>query len=109
MGLSLISFILPSKTYDAMSLQQGSDFKLFFHHDVTFDYFFRAHIESPWDASVLFLIRQQITIISVVIFGQDYILLFLVTIHKCFAPSPRRPSGEYKRMVLELTHGLFIT
>jgi hypothetical protein len=28
---------------------------------------------------------------------------------KCFAPSPRRPSREYKRMVLELTHGLFIT
>jgi hypothetical protein len=27
----------------------------------------------------------------------------------CFAPSPRRPSREYKRMVLELTHGLFIT
>ncbi len=28
---------------------------------------------------------------------------------KCFAPSPRRPYGEYKRMVLEHTHGLFIT
>ncbi len=27
----------------------------------------------------------------------------------CFAPSPRRPSEEYKRMVVELTHGLFIT
>ncbi len=27
----------------------------------------------------------------------------------CFAPSPRRPYGEYKRMVLEHTHGLFIT
>jgi hypothetical protein len=82
MGLSLISFILPSKTYDAMSLKQGSDVKFFFHHDVTFDYFFGAHIESPWDASVLFLIRQQSTIIFVVIFGHDYILLFLVTIHK---------------------------
>jgi hypothetical protein len=85
MGLSLISFILlylQRPMYDAMSLQQGSDFKLFFHHDVTFDYFFGAHIESPWDASVLFLIRQQSTIIFVVIFGHDYILLFLVTIHK---------------------------
>ncbi len=28
---------------------------------------------------------------------------------QCFAPSPRRPSREYKRMVLEHTHGLFIT
>ncbi len=27
----------------------------------------------------------------------------------CFALSPRRPYGEYKRMVLEHTHGLFIT
>ncbi len=29
--------------------------------------------------------------------------------YKCFALSPRRPYGEYKRMVLEHTHGLFIT
>jgi hypothetical protein len=28
---------------------------------------------------------------------------------KCFAPSPRRPYVEDKRMVLEHTHGLFIT
>jgi hypothetical protein len=27
----------------------------------------------------------------------------------CFAPSPRRPYIEDKRMVLEHTHGLFIT
>ncbi len=27
----------------------------------------------------------------------------------CFASSPRRPYVEYKRMVLEHTHGLFIT
>jgi hypothetical protein len=27
----------------------------------------------------------------------------------CFAPSPRRPYVEDKRMVLEHTHGLFIT
>jgi hypothetical protein len=27
----------------------------------------------------------------------------------CFALSPRRPYEEYKRMVLEHTHGLFIT
>jgi hypothetical protein len=27
----------------------------------------------------------------------------------CFASSPRRPDREYKRMVLEHTHGLFIT
>ncbi len=27
----------------------------------------------------------------------------------CYTPSPRRPNVEYKRMVLELTHGLFIT
>jgi hypothetical protein len=29
--------------------------------------------------------------------------------NNCFAPSPRRPDREYKRMVLEYTHGLFIT
>ncbi len=28
---------------------------------------------------------------------------------KCFALSPRRPHTEDKRMVLEYTHGLFIT
>ncbi len=28
---------------------------------------------------------------------------------ECFALSPRRPYEEYKRMVLEHTHGLFIT
>jgi hypothetical protein len=28
---------------------------------------------------------------------------------ECFAPSPRRPYVEDKRMVLEHTHGLFIT
>ncbi len=27
----------------------------------------------------------------------------------CFASSPRRPDREYKRMVFEHTHGLFIT
>jgi hypothetical protein len=27
----------------------------------------------------------------------------------CFTLSPRRPYEEYKRMVLEHTHGLFIT
>ncbi len=27
----------------------------------------------------------------------------------CYTPSPRRPYEEYKRMVLEHTHGLFIT
>ncbi len=30
-------------------------------------------------------------------------------VSNCFTPSPRRPNVEYKRMVLELTHGLFIT
>ncbi len=30
-------------------------------------------------------------------------------ITNCFALSPRRPYEEYKRMVLEHTHGLFIT
>jgi hypothetical protein len=30
-------------------------------------------------------------------------------ISNCFTLSPRRPYGEYKRMVLEHTHGLFIT
>jgi hypothetical protein len=29
--------------------------------------------------------------------------------HNCFTLSPRRPYEEYKRMVLEHTHGLFIT
>jgi hypothetical protein len=29
--------------------------------------------------------------------------------HYCFALSPQRPYVEYKRMVLEHTHGLFIT
>ncbi len=29
--------------------------------------------------------------------------------HSCFASSPRRPDREYKRMVFEHTHGLFIT
>ncbi len=29
--------------------------------------------------------------------------------YKCFTLSPRRPYEEYKRMVLEHTHGLFIT
>ncbi len=29
--------------------------------------------------------------------------------YTCFAPSPRRPYIEDKRMVLEHTHGLFIT
>ncbi len=27
----------------------------------------------------------------------------------CYTLSPRRPNEEYKRMVLEHTHGLFIT
>jgi hypothetical protein len=34
---------------------------------------------------------------------------FRLSNDNCFAPSPRRPDREYKRMVLELTHGLFIT
>ncbi len=29
--------------------------------------------------------------------------------NSCYTPSPRRPNVEYKRMVLEHTHGLFIT
>jgi hypothetical protein len=32
-----------------------------------------------------------------------------VNTYKCFAPSPRRLYVEYKRMVFEHTHGLFIT
>ncbi len=32
-----------------------------------------------------------------------------IQVNSCFAPSPRRPYVEYKRMVLEHTHGLFIT
>jgi hypothetical protein len=33
----------------------------------------------------------------------------LVGLNSCFALSPRRPYEEYKRMVFEHTHGLFIT
>ncbi len=37
------------------------------------------------------------------------VVFVLHYIGNCFALSPRRPYGEYKRMVLEHTHGLFIT
>ncbi len=38
-----------------------------------------------------------------------YLNTMLSERNHCFALSPRRPYGEYKRMVLEHTHGLFIT
>ncbi len=39
-----------------------------------------------------------------------FLLVFLYLLHSdCFTLSPRRPYEEYKRMVLEHTHGLFIT
>ncbi len=36
-------------------------------------------------------------------------VLHILTNSNCFASSPRRPDREYKRMVFEHTHGLFIT
>jgi hypothetical protein len=40
---------------------------------------------------------------ALIIIGSDFAVM------NCFALSPRRPYEEYKRMVLEHTHGLFIT
>ncbi len=36
-------------------------------------------------------------------------LLNIDSVLNCYTPSPRRPYEEDKRMVLEHTHGLFIT
>jgi hypothetical protein len=41
--------------------------------------------------------------------GIGTVKVIYVNQRHCFAPSPRRPYVEYKRMVLEHTHGLFIT
>ncbi len=59
----------------------------------------------PWPGHEM--MEYIFVIIIILEFNGPFIFL---TIHtKCFAPSPRRPSEEYKRMVVELTHGLFIT
>jgi hypothetical protein len=45
----------------------------------------------------------------VVVFGVTKMYIKENVFTYCFASSPRRPYVEYKRMVLEHTHGLFIT
>ncbi len=75
-----------------------------------FRYFFpesKEYTYVPFAAAATNRSRLDFFLITESLLGQCVKCRILHSL--CFASSPRRPDREYKRMVFEYTHGLFIT